>query len=76
MLDITHQLPIKIKNHGGQLYEINLGDKIKYVLENKTLKYRTFTYISLNEESTATLKEDLFNAYYCDLSVRTNTDRY
>jgi hypothetical protein len=74
--NITPQLPEKIKNHGGELFVLDLEDKKKFVLLNRDTGYRTFTYVSKIRESNSTIMSDLYNSYYCDMSLRTKTDRY
>lgn len=61
-----------MKKHGAEVTKFINGDMVKYVIENKELKYRKFIYINEARYEPDARVWDLFVAYMYDHGIRTS----
>lgn len=71
MIDISQELPNRIRLRGAKLFETLIGERIKYVLEHKEKGYRAFLYVNTNFRDRDSCLKDLFNNYYYEMKIGT-----
>jgi hypothetical protein len=70
MLDVTVELPARMKRHGCELFKTVNGNMEKFILINKARGYRGFIYLKDTYIADSETKmDDLFNNFYYETGL-------
>jgi hypothetical protein len=69
MKNITFEFPQEIIDDGGELYLLDMDDKIKVLMINKNRNYRRFRWVIKTPEKKSLEIETMINMYKADNAV-------